>query len=223
MIAILEMSPGNETALAAKATSFQTQGRLKEAAEVLAKAPANSQDEGLTVARALQFYYERRFDEAIAQIQQNTPASVANDPRTMTLLGLCQKFAGKDDEARATFTRAVTAMKPTPDSAVVVDARNLPCYLAWAYAGLGEKEKALEQARHAIADYDNDALAKPFAETALAIVQAQTGDIDSAISALPHLLEVPNGETFGDLRINPLWDPLRKDPRFEKLCQNPDK
>ena len=159
----------------------------------------------------------------IAQIQQNTPATIANDPRILTLLGLCQKFTGKDDEARATFTRAVTAMKPTPDSAVVVDARNLPCYLAWAYAGLGEKEKALEQARHAIADYDSDALAKPFAETALAIVQAQTGDIDSAISALPHLLEVPNGETCGDLRINPLWDPLRKDPRFEKLCENPDK
>jgi hypothetical protein len=114
-------------------------------------------------------------------------------------------------------------MKPTPDSAVVVDARNLPCYLAWVYAGLGEKEKALEQARHAITNYDSDALAKPFAETALAIVQAQTGDIDSAISALPHLLEVPNGATRGDLQINPLWDPLRKDPRFEKLCQDPNK
>ena len=171
------------------------------------------------MTRAIQLYEERRFDEAIAQIQQNTPATIANDPRILTLLGLCQKFSGKDDEARATFTRAVTAMKPTPDSTVVVDARNLPCYLAWAYAGLGEKEKALEQARHAIADYDNDALAKPFAETALAIVQAQTGDIDSAIAALPHLLEVPNGETRGDLRINPLWDPLRKDPRFEKLCE----
>jgi hypothetical protein len=34
---------------------------------------------------------------------------------------------------------------------------------------------------------------------------------------------VPNGETVGGLRINALWDPLRKDPRFEKLCQNPDK
>jgi len=219
----LEMSPGNEAALSAMASTLQTQGQLKEAAEVLAKAPANSKDEGLTMTRAIQLYEERRFDEAIAQIQQNTPATVANDPRILTLLGLCQKFSGKDDEARATFTRAVTAMKPTPDSAVVVDARNLPCYLAWAYAGLGEKEKALKQARHAIADYDNDALAKPFAETALAIVQAQTGDIDSAIAALPHLLEVPNGETCGDLRINPLWDPLRKDPRFEKLCQNPDK
>jgi TolB-like protein/Tfp pilus assembly protein PilF len=220
---VLEISPGNEAALSAMASSLQTQGQVKEAAEVLAKAPANSKDEGLTMTRAIQLYDERRFDEAIAQIQQNMPATVATDPRILTLLGLCQKFTGKDDEARATFTRAVAAMKPTPDSAVVVDARNLPCYLAWAYAGLGEKERALEQARHAIADYDNDALAKPFAETALAIVQAQTGDIDSAISVLPHLLEVPNGETVGDLRINPLWDPLRKDPRFEKLCQDSNK
>jgi predicted negative regulator of RcsB-dependent stress response len=104
-----------------------------------------------------------------------------------------------------------------PDSVVVVDARLLPCYLAWAYTGLGEKEKALQQAHHAIADYENDALAKPFAEASLAIVQAQLGDTDSAIAALSHLLEVPNGETRGDLQINPLWDPLRKDARFQKL------
>src|SRR5437762_2835265 len=42
---VLEMSPGNEAALAAKAFSFQAQGRLNEAAEILAKAPANSQDD----------------------------------------------------------------------------------------------------------------------------------------------------------------------------------
>ncbi len=214
----LEISPGNDAALAVKALSFQAQGRLNEAAEILAKAPANSQDEALAFARAIQLYDERRFDEAIVQIQQHTPAAFANDPRTMTLLGLCQKFAGHDDQARATFARAAAAMKPTPDSVVVVDARQLPCYLSWAYAGLGEKEKALEQARRGITDYDSDALSKPFAETALAIVQAQLGDIDSAIAALPHLLEVPNGETCGDLQINPLWDPLRKDRRFQKLC-----
>ena len=75
----------------------------------------------------------------------------------------------------------------------------------------------------AISDYDSDALTKPFAEMALAVVQAQVGDIDSAIAALPHLLEVHNGETCGDLQVNPLWDPLRKDPRFDKLCQNPNK
>src|SRR5262245_24083067 len=220
---VLEMSPGNDAVLSAKASSLQSQGRLNEAAEVLAKASANSQAEELCLTRAIQLYLERRFDEAIAQIQQKTPAMYANDPRTMTLLGLCQKLSGKDSDARATFTRAAAAIKPTPDSTVVVDARNLPCYLSWIYAGLGEKEKALEQAHQAVSDYDSDALVKPFAETALAIVQAQTGDIDSAIAALPHLLEVPNGETCGDLRTNPLWDPLRKDPRFEKLCQEPSK
>ena len=215
---VLEMSPGNEAALAGKAFSFQAQGRLNEAAEVLAKAPANSQDDALSFARASQLYDERHFDEAIAYIQQNVPPAFANDPRTLVLVGWCQKFAGKDDEARATLTRAVAAMKPTPDAVVPVDARQLPCYLALAYAFLGEKEKALEQARHAINDYESDALSKPFAESALVIVQAQVGDIDSAIAALPHLLEVPNGETCGDLQLNPLWDPLRKDPRFQKLC-----
>jgi tetratricopeptide (TPR) repeat protein len=216
---VLEMSPGNEAALGAKALTFHAEGRLNEAAEVLAKAPASSQDVVVTIARALQLYYERRFDAAIAQIQQNTPAAFANDPSFLTLLGYCQKFAGHSDEARVTFTHAASAMKPTPDSGLVVDSRQFPCYLAWAYAGLGEKEKALEQARHAITDYDNDALVKPSAETSLAIVQAQTGDIDSAIAGLPHLLEVPNGESCGDLQINPLWDPLRKDPRFQKLCE----
>src|SRR5215467_9522015 len=214
----LEISPGNESALTAKAFTFQAQGRLKEAAEVLAKAPANSEHETLTVGRGLQLYFERRFDEAIAYSQQKIPASVANDPRIITLLGQCQQIAGKNDDARATFTRALAIMKPTPDSVVAVDARQLPCYLAWVYGGLGEKEKALEQARQAIADYSSDALAKPFAETTLATIQAQTGEIDSAIAALPHLLEVPNGITVGNLRIDPLWDPLRKDPRFQKLC-----
>jgi TolB-like protein/Tfp pilus assembly protein PilF/class 3 adenylate cyclase len=213
----LDISPGNEAALAAKAGTFQNQGRLNEAAEILAKAPANSQDEALVFVRVAQLYYERRFDAAIVHIQQNVPTTFANDPRAITFLGQCQQLAGKNDEARATFTRAITAMKPTPDSVVVVDARQLPVYLAWAYAGLGEKEKALEQARHAIADYANDALVEPFAEASLAIVQGQFGDIDSAVSALPRLLEVPNGVTAGNLRIDPLWDPLRKDPRFQKL------
>jgi TolB-like protein/class 3 adenylate cyclase/Tfp pilus assembly protein PilF len=219
---ILEISPGNGAALGSKAESFQAQGRLNEAAEVLAKA-GHSQDEHLMGTRVLQLYEERRFDAAIAQIQQNMPAALANDPRIQTLLGYCQKFVGKDDEARATFTRAAAVMKPTPDSVVAVDARNLPCYLAWVYAGLGDKEKALEQARRAVADYDSDAIVKPFAETSLAIVEAQLGDIDSAIAALPHLLEVPNGETPGDLRMSPNWDPLRNDPRFQKLCEEKPK
>jgi TolB-like protein/Tfp pilus assembly protein PilF/class 3 adenylate cyclase len=214
---VLEISPGYESALAAKAAIFLGDGRLKEAAEVLAKIPANSTDDGVNIQRFIQLYDERRFDAAVVYAQHNLPPSVANDPRTITFLGLCQKLSGKTNEARDTFMRAVAAMKPTPDAVVPVDARELPCYLALAYAFLGERDKALEQARQAIADYATDAISKPLAEAYLAIIQAQFGDVDSAIAGLPHLLEEPNGETPGDLRINPLWDPLRNDPRFQKL------
>ncbi|MGE5215203.1 MAG: hypothetical protein ACM3NN_16125 [Nitrospirota bacterium] len=72
-------------------------------------------------------------------------------------------------------------------------------------------------------DYDGDAVDQPAAEAARAQIQARFGDIDSAIAALPHLLEVPAGITCADLKFNPLWDPLRKDPRFQKLCQSPEK
>jgi hypothetical protein len=67
-----------------------------------------------------------------------------------------------------------------------------------------------------INDYATDAVAKPNAEAVLAQIQARFGDFDSAIAAIPHLLEVPAGITAADLRLNPWWDLLRKDPRFPK-------
>jgi serine/threonine-protein kinase len=67
----------------------------------------------------------------------------------------------------------------------------------------------------------DDAIAKPNAETLLAQIQARFGDLDSAIAALPHLLEVPAGITRADLRFDPMWDPLRNDPRFQKLVGSP--
>jgi len=51
----------------------------------------------------------------------------------------------------------------------------------------------------------------------VAQVQAQLGDLEAAIAGLPHLLEVPAGLTTADMKFNPFWDPLRKDPRFQKL------
>jgi len=66
--------------------------------------------------------------------------------------------------------------------------------------------------------YQDDAISKPVAEIALAQVEAELGEVDAAIAALPHLLEVPAGLTPGLLRLDPSWDPLRNDPRFQKLA-----
>jgi hypothetical protein len=111
--------------------------------------------------------------------------------------------------------------KPTADTIVKPEANGLPSTLALAYAGLGEKEKALQQASQAVKDYETDAVNKPGAEIVLAQIQARFGQTDAAIAALPHLLEVPAGLTMSNLKLDPFWDPLRKDPRFQKLMNEP--
>jgi hypothetical protein len=62
-----------------------------------------------------------------------------------------------------------------------------------------------------------DAYDGPIMATNLAVVYAHLGERDLAIGQLSSLVKVPNGPTPGTLRIETEWDPLRGDPRFEKL------
>jgi len=225
----LEISPGAEGALANKANLFQSEGRLQEAAATLARVPPDSTDDLVVLIRATQASFERHFDDAIAILQRKLamgkpgePLSTSNKADLMQL-GYCYEWAGRPDEARAAFVRALQAFKPSPDTIIAPDALGLPEFVALTYAGLGDKDKALAQAKQAVADYAGDAVNKPAAETVLAQIQARFGDFDSAIAAIPHLLEVPAGITAADLRLNPVWDTLRKDPRFQKLCEEQPK
>ena len=138
----------------------------------------------------------------------------------MVLEGYCQVWAGHNEEARTTFERVINEVAPggvlrTPP----ILASEL--YLAAAYAALGDKSNAHEQARRGVVEYENDALLKPIAEAFQARALAQLGEVDAAIDALPHLLEVPAGIHPGELRFSPYWDPLREDPRFQALLKNP--
>jgi predicted Zn-dependent protease len=220
---ILQIYPGNEAALVAKIRAFQYEGRLNEAAETINKLPTNSRELFSWVMRVFQLAFERRFEEDINLIKNSDLSAFRDDPRTVAYLGWIQIWANRKDEARATFEKAVRLFKPTPDAVVPVDTREFPIFVALAYTGLGEKEKALAEAQRAVADYKDDSLVRPFAEQTLAQIEAYFGDADSAIAAIPHLLEVPEGITLALLRLDPFWDPLRKDPRFDKLCQEPNK
>jgi TolB-like protein/cytochrome c-type biogenesis protein CcmH/NrfG len=223
----LEISPDSATTRASKAGVFQSEGRLDEAARELARIPADATDDFVVSARVGQAIYEHHFDSAISVIERKLKSLPAGQPLdsvtelAVVQLGFCQQWIGRDEDARRSFSRAIEAIKPKPDAPVPPDATGTPSTLALAYAGLGEKAKALEQAQRAVKDYDTDAVNKPWSLTTLAQIQARFGDSDSAIAALPHLLEVPAGITPADLRFNPFWDPLRKDPRFQKLIAEP--
>ena len=224
---VLEISPNDQWAHIDKAWMFLAEGRLDEAAKEVARSPVDSMADNVVAARADLAVWERQFDAAIALIQRRLNSIAPGqslDEWTKILivrLGYCQEWAGRPVEARATFNRAIQEMRPPNNALLAPKGFGMSIDLALAYAGLGEKEKALEQARRAIEEYSDDSWVKPDAEGALAQIQARFGDVDSAIAVLPHLLEVPAGITPADLRLNPFWDPLRNDPRFQKLVASP--
>ena len=221
----VEIAPDAAPARANKVGVLQAAGRLKEAAEELAQIPANSNEDFVVGARALQGMYERDYDYTIKAVQQRLNALPAAEQLggfgrvVLVDAGYCYLWSGRAAEARNAFMRVISHLKPTLDAVVRPDANGSPMQLALAYAGIGDKEKALAQGQRAITDYATDAVNKPLAEITLAQVQLQFGDHEAAMAALPHLLEVAAGVTVADLQYNPLWDPLRQDPRFQKLCE----
>jgi len=96
------------------------------------------------------------------------------------------------------------------------------CFLAMIDAGLGHKEQALEEGRRAIAlmpiekDVPNGSRVLQY----FAITAAWTGDKELALQQLETGLRAPvapQALSYGALKLHPFWDPLRGDPRFEKI------
>jgi TolB-like protein/Tfp pilus assembly protein PilF len=222
----LEISPDSESSRASKASVLQSAGRIAEASQELARVPVSSTEDYVVSTRIAQALYEGQYDAAIQVAERKLSAIPAGQPLDTFALnalinsGYCYAWTGRPEEARRAFTRAINELKPTPNTVVPADAKGSPILAALAYAGLGEKEKALQQAHRAMKDYETDAIETAQTEIVVAQIQAQLGDRDAAIAALPHLLEVPAGITTADLRFNPMWDPLRKDPRFQKFCED---
>jgi tetratricopeptide (TPR) repeat protein len=95
------------------------------------------------------------------------------------------------------------------------------CVLGLIDAGLGRKEEALREGRRAVEllPVEKDAMEGPAMIKYLAMIAAWVGNKDLACEQLAVVIRRPSGLSYGELKLLPLWDPLRGDPRFEKLVE----
>jgi hypothetical protein len=98
--------------------------------------------------------------------------------------------------------------------------------LAWAYVCLGRNADALRVARQAADSLpiEKDAVAGPYFLAGLAEIEARTGKPDEAVKILRQLITAPAGQfiSLARLKIDPVWDPIRNDPGFQKLISEPE-
>src|SRR5438105_10767842 len=137
-------------------------------------------------------------------------------PRTL-MEGCAGRAFGDDAAARKAFTAARAEVERTvrdqPDYGPPL------CVLGLIDAGLGRKEEAIREGRRAneLLPVTKDALGGAHIMEYLGVIYAWTGEKDLAIKQIAATLQVPSLLSYGQLRLHPFWDPLRGDPRFEKL------
>jgi TolB-like protein/class 3 adenylate cyclase/Flp pilus assembly protein TadD len=125
---------------------------------------------------------------------------------------------GKDEsKARSAFTAARAEQEKT----VQAQPNYGPalCALGLIDAGLGRKEEALREGRRAVdlLPVEKDAINGPLMIEYLAMIAAWVGDKDLACEKLAIAVRPPSTVSYGQLKLLPFWDPLRGDPRFEKI------
>jgi len=134
--------------------------------------------------------------------------------------GLIAQLKGDEAAAGATFNAARAEVETLRvQLRISPDDDHIFCMLGLIDAGLGRKEEALREGRRALElrPVTKDAINGADLLYFYAVICAQTGELDLAIEQLETLAKIPAGASYGELRLDPSWDPLRGDPRFEKI------
>jgi TolB-like protein/class 3 adenylate cyclase/cytochrome c-type biogenesis protein CcmH/NrfG len=220
---VLDIVPNDPNTVASEAEIYQAEGNLEQAGKLLAGVNAQTHSFNVIGTKTNQLILERHCDEAIRLIQSRLAESrdLSDIERLFNpfFLVFAQECAGDIAGARTTAQQllppAKTLGKKDPDSPPSATALSL------IHAVLGEKDAAIKEAERAITlrPSAKDAVDGPVFEENLAFVEAMVGEKDRAIPRLEHLLTIPyiNCVTPALLRLDPKWDPLRGDPRFEKI------
>jgi TolB-like protein/Tfp pilus assembly protein PilF len=225
----LEIAPDDPEVLVSKVKLLQTTGDLPGARAVLARIPPHTtsgQAEGLGVTQLL---WEGSYDEAIqaleSRIEKQKTDAPGDVPFSELSLGDARSLggnrAGAQEAYRAAKARLESLRQEQPESPF------LAIGLAFAEAGLGNKEAALREGERALSllPAKADPVFGPGMEENLAAVEAQVGESERALARVERLLTTPYGAfpiTLASLRLDPIWAPLREHPRFKALIEGPE-
>jgi tetratricopeptide (TPR) repeat protein len=222
---VLDIVPNNPETVASEAKIYQAEGNLEQAGKLLAGIDAQTPAVYAFATKINQLFLERHFDEAIRLIHSRlTEYRDLSDIERFFgsyFLALAQKYAGDFVGARATAQQMLgpleTLCQKDPDNPTFAQVFSVT------RAVLGQKDAAIKEAERAttLLPSGKDAVAGPQVEENLASVEVIVGDKNRAIPRLQRLLEIPYADcvTPALLRFHPKWDPLRGDPRFQKLCE----
>jgi len=224
---LLKISPTDPDAIAYRAAIFHAQGKLDEAQKLLSGLHLDFANDSVTEILIQHWLFNRDYQNLIKTLQPAlTDLGISAMGRALyrEAIGFAQLRSGDKAAANKTLLQARSDLESLRQR----DANNpeLVARLGAVNAYLGEKETALQEAENAAAllPASQDAVVGPALEEDLARVEAEVGENDRAIARLQKLLNTPYSSvshtgpiTRALLRLHPSWDPLRGDPRFQKL------
>src|SRR5436309_1984629 len=232
---VLDIMPGDVDTLAAKAAIAQAEGDLPRASAHLASIHPPAEDPQALETQLYQAILERRSGQIIPQLKEilakPDPALGSTTGELRFYLGWAQEVAGDHTAAQESWRQARSELEPflkeQPENFALIGD------LALVSMGLGDKATAFDLVERAMAviPIEKDAVHGPIPIEILARVSARMGEPDRAIAALQKVLSIPYDGALAQnvpltpalLRLDPMFDPLRGDPRFEKLCEEKPK